>query len=145
MQQPQRLEHGPDADLVVHARGGGQAVAQVAHAQGERHRVAGADELLGLRLVLGADVHPDVGEHRHLGPLLGGQQVSRPAGDDAGDRPLARPDGQVLAEQNLHVPAADRLDVEEAVLVDVLDHQRDLVAVAGQHDPVAGVGRLSFG
>ena len=29
--------------------------------------------------------------------------------------PVLRPHGQVLAEQDLHVPAADRLDVEEAV------------------------------
>ena len=44
------------------------------------------------------------------------------------------PDGEVLAEQDLHVPAADGLDVEIAVVVDVLHHQGDLIAVAGQHD-----------
>src|SRR5262249_36919526 len=36
--------------------------------------------------------------------------------------------------QNLHVPPADGLDVEEAVGVDVLHHETDLVAVPGEHD-----------
>ena len=53
---------------------------------------------------------------------------------DSDDRPLLRPNSQILTEQNLYVPAADRLNVEEAVVVDVLHHQADLVAVAGKHD-----------
>ena len=38
------------------------------------------------------------------------------------------------------IPAADRLHVNEAFVVDVLDDQPDLVAVAGEHDPQRGVG-----
>ena len=48
--------------------------------------------------------------------------------------PCSGPDDQVLAEQDLHVPAAHGLDVEIAVVVDVLDHERNLIAVPGQHD-----------
>ena len=51
-----------------------------------------------------------------------------------GSRTVPRPHGQVLAEQNLHVPAADGLDVKEAIVVDVLHHEADLIAVAGEHD-----------
>ena len=74
----------------------------------------------------------------NCGTLLRSSLVSRCGAlreTHAGDRPAVGPDGQVLAEQDLHVPAADRLDVQEAVVVDVLDHQPDLVAVAGEHAP----------
>ena len=98
--------------------------------------------LSGLFLVGRADVEPQVLHLRHLLPLLLGEQVDRLSGDDAEDRPVGGPDGHPLADQHLRVPAADGLDIEEAVVVDVLDDQPDLVAVAGQHHPQRGVGVL---
>ena len=49
---------------------------------------------------------------------------------DAEDRAVGRPDGHPLADEHLRVPAADGLDIKETVVVDVLDDQADLVAVA---------------
>ena len=102
------------------------------------HGVADADRLQGLFLVGRADVEPQVLHLRHLLPLFLGQQMDWLAGDDAEDRPLGGPDGHPLADQHFGVPAADRLNIEEALVVDVLDDQADLVAVAGQHDPQRG-------
>src|SRR4051794_27625743 len=61
--------------------------------------------------------------------------MRRPPRDDADDGAGAGPDGEVLAQKDLHVPAANGLHVEKTVFVDVLDHQGDLIAMAGQHDP----------
>ena len=60
------------------------------------------------------------------------------------DRPLFAPHGQPLTHQHLRVPAADRLHVEKPVVVDVLNDQADLVAMAGQHHSKRGV-RVSHG
>ena len=144
MQQSQRFHARPTGRPCRPSPGGREAVPQWPVAERERDRVAAADERFRLLLVLRADIDPDVGELGHLVPLLRLQQVHRPPGDDAGHRSVLRPDGQVLAEQNLHVPAADRLDVEEAVVVDVLHHEADLVAVPGEHDARRSV-RLSLG
>src|SRR5262249_10830289 len=67
-------------------------------------------------------------------PLLGRQQVRRLSRYDRGNRSALGPDREVLAKKDLHVPAADRLHVEKAVVVDVLDHETDLVAVPREHD-----------
>ena len=98
-------------------------------------------DLQDLVLALGADVEPQVLDLRHLLPLLLVEQVDRLAGDDAQHRALRAPDGQPLADEDLRVPAADGRDVDEAVVVDVLHDQADLVAVPGQHDPQRGCRR----
>src|SRR5687767_15625752 len=43
-------------------------------------------------------------------------------------------EAQPLPDQHLGIPAADRLDVGVALVVDVRDDHADLVDVAGQHD-----------
>src|SRR5262249_13674653 len=70
----------------------------------------------------------------HLVALLRRQEMRRLARDDAVKGAVLRPHRQLLAEKNLHVPAADRLHVEEAAIVDVLHHEGDLVAMPGEHD-----------
>ena len=64
------------------------------------------------------------------------------SGDDAEDRPVGGPNGHPLADEDFGVPAADGLNVEEALVVDVLHDQPDLVAVAGQHYAQRGIGVL---
>jgi hypothetical protein len=71
---------------------------------------------------------------RHFIAFVAGQQMRCFPRDDAHNGAFSRPDGQVLPQQDLNIPAADRLDIEEAILVDVLHHQADLIAVAGEHD-----------
>ncbi len=66
----------------------------------------------------------------HLLALVGFEQVDRFAADDAGDDPVAGADLDPLADQDLRVPAADRGEPEEALLVDVGDREADLVDVA---------------
>src|SRR5438477_20754 len=83
------------------ARRGGEPVAQVAPAEVDRDRIPQADELLGVLAVPGADVDPDVVELGDLLALVGGQQVRRLAGDDAGDGAVLRPDDEVLSQKDL--------------------------------------------
>ena len=53
--------------------------------------------------------------------------------------PAAAPNGHALADKDFGIPAADRLNVKEALVVDVLHDQADLIAVSGQHHRAAGI------
>ena len=75
----------------------------------------------------------------HLLALVGLEQVDRFAADDAGDDPVAGADLDPLADQDLRVPAADRGEPEEALLVDVGDREADLVDVADDRQQRGGV------
>ena len=71
----------------------------------------------------GADVDVQAVELDRLLSLLLLEQVDRLAPDDAGHRAVPRLDPDPLADQDLRVPAADRGEVEEALLVDVGDRR----------------------
>ena len=66
----------------------------------------------------------------HLLALVGLEQVDRLAADDAEHRAVLAAHLDPLADQDLGIPAADRGEPEEALLVDVDDDQPDLVDVA---------------
>ena len=151
----QRLERDVGAEAVVH-RARDQPVAGEAHGLGGDHRrVADPDQLARLVAVGGADVDVEALELDHLFALVGLEQVDRLAADDAGDEAVLAADLDPLADQDLRVPAADRAEVEEALLVDVGDDEADLVDVAddgeqralladagdGGAEPVAGKRR----
>ena len=145
VQQPQRFHHGPDADLVVHGRRRDQAVAQRPTAQIE---VTGSPGVTSSSASLRSLAPMSTQMSVNCGTLLRSSLVSRCGAlreTTPVMRPALGPDGQVLAEQDLHVPAADRLDVEEAVVVDVLHHQGDLIAVPGQHDARPAAPGLTHG
>ena len=67
------------------------------------------------------------------------EQVDRLAADDAGHRAVLALDLDPLADQDLRVPAADRGEPEEALLVDVGDDQADLVDVADDGEQRRGL------
>jgi hypothetical protein len=60
--------------------------------------------------------------------------MDRLLADDAVDVALVRDEADALGDENLRIPAADRRDVDEALVVDVLDDEADLVDVAVEHD-----------
>ena len=136
----QGLDDDPAAGLVVHRGRNGEVVAHGVEAKLDGHGVADADHLAGLFLVGRADVEPQILDLRHLLSFILRKQVDRLSGDDAEDRPVGGPDGHSLADQHLRIPTADRLHVDEAFVVDVLDDQPDLIAMAGEHDPQRGIG-----
>ena len=135
----ERLHHHPHADAVVHARAGDDVVAERVEAQLERDRIADRHEFPRFVRAGRSDVNPQVFDLGHRFPLLLRQEVNGLAGDDADDGPLGRPDMQRLPDEHLHVPAADGRHADETLVIDVLDHQADLVAVPGQHDPRTAV------
>src|SRR3954471_14716996 len=56
------------------------------------------------------------------------------ASNDRRYRPVRRVNGHSLADELLRIPAANRVGVDEAVLVDVRNDEANLVSVAGAHD-----------
>ena len=96
----------------------------------DRDRVADADQRRGLVAVGGADVDVEALQLDDLLALVGVEQVDRLAADDTRYEPFAAADLDPLADQDLRVPAADRGEPEEALLVDVGDDEPDLVDVA---------------
>ena len=119
----QRLEGDVGAEPVVH-RARDQAVAGEAQRLGGDHdRVADPDQLGGLVAVGGADVDVQALQLDHLLARVGVEQVQRLAPDDAEHRAVPALDLDSLADQDLRVPAADRREPEEALLVDVADRR----------------------
>jgi len=100
-------------------------------------RDAVADPHLGGRvgLALGADVEPQLLEHHDLLPLVLVEQVDRFAADHPRERPRVGPQRHRLPDQLLRVPTADRLGIDEAVVIDVGHQHADLVAVTGEQQP----------
>ena len=110
---------------------------------GDHDRVADPDQLGRLVAVGGADVDVEALQLDDLLALVGVEQVDRLAADDAGHEAVPAAHLDPLADEDLRVPAADRLEVEEALLVDVGDDQADLVDVADdgeQRRPLADPG-----
>ena len=129
----------PQAGLVVHAGRVGQVVAHFLVAELERHGVADRDRLGRLVLVFRADVEPQVLLLHDLLALVLVEQVDRLAGDDGRHGAVGRVDRHPLADELLRIPAADRVRVDVAVVVDVRDDQADLVGMAGEHHAQRGV------
>ena len=133
----QALQRDVGAEAVVH-RARDEPVAGDRHRLGGDHdRVADPDQRLGLLAVGGADVDVHALQLDDLFALVGLEQVDRLAPDDAGDEPVLAADLDPLADEDLRVPAADRGEPEESLLVDVGDDQADLVDVADHRHAAA--------
>ena len=62
-------------------------------------------------------------------PLRSAVQMNGFSRDHTRDRPTFGMDQQALTEQNLHVPAADRIDSDKSEVVNVTHDQSNLVTV----------------
>ena len=126
----QALQRHVGAEAVVHRPGDEPVADDRQRLGGDHDRVADPDQLGRLVAVGGADVDVQALQLDHLLALVGLEQVDRLAADDAEHRPVLAAHLDPLADQDLRVPAADRGEPEEALLVDVGDDQPDLVDVA---------------
>ena len=146
--EPRGLERHEAAEPVVERARDEPPVGQLDGLAGDHRHVADAHARARVVAVLGADVDVQALELGRLAPvLLGLEQVDRLLADHAGHRPVARGDLDPLADEDHGVPAADAGEPEEAVVVDVVDDQPDLVDVADdrQGAAVAGAGHLGDG
>ena len=135
----QALQRDVGAEAVVH-RAGDEPLAGDRHRLGgDHHRVADPDQLRGLLAVGGADVDVHALQLDDLFALVGLEQVDRLAPGDAGHEAVLAADLDPLADEDLRVPAADRREPEEALLVDVGDDQADLVDVADDRQQRRGL------
>ena len=148
---PRRLQHHPRAGPVVERLRREPAVRERGRRPVDHERIADLDDREGVRGVHRADVDPEVLDRRGAAHLGVGHEVLRALADHAGH--VARPGahGDVLADQHLRIPAAERADAQEPVVVGVLvlhvrDDQADLVEMAEQQNrrpvsrPDAGEG-----
>jgi hypothetical protein len=135
--QARRLERHEAAEPVVERAGDEPAVRVLERLAGDHGDVADPHERAGLVAVLRADVDVQVAQLRHLLALLVAQQVDRLLADHAGHDAVARGHLDALADQDHGIPAADTPEPQEAVVVDVVDDQPDLVDMAdhGQQRP----------
>ena len=113
-----------------------QVVAQLAHAQRERHHVSHAHPVQGIRLVIGSNVDPEVADLQLPAfAFLGGHPVDRRGPDDALDRTAQCPHREPRSRQHPRINPADRREAEEPRIGDPRHHQPDLVDVPGEHHP----------
>ena len=118
------------AEPVVHRARDEAVVGQLDRLAGDHRDVADAHQRARLVAVGRADVDVQVLELRDLLAVVVAQQVDRLLADHAGDDAVARGDLDALADEDHRVPAADAGEPQEAVVVDVVDDQADLVDVA---------------
>ena len=130
----------PEAGLVVHAGRIGQVVAHLLVAEFERYGIADGDGGRRFFFVFGADIEPELFGFDDLLALVFIEQVNGLAGDDGRHGTVRGVDGHSLADKLLRVPAADRVRVDESVVVDVRHDEADLIGVAGVHHAQRRIG-----
>ncbi len=129
-ERPEGLDHHVEAGAVVQALAGHQ-VAQARHAALARDHVAGPHQLA--HAVAGQPhVHEVVLELGRLALLLVGHQVDGLRPQHA-EQVLAPVHHHPLGGQRLRVEAAQRQQPQVAGVVDVADHEADLVHVGREH------------
>jgi hypothetical protein len=135
-----RVERDVGAEPVVHRARDEPGAVEPHRVGGDHRRVADPDHLQGAVPVGGADVDVEALQLDRLLAIVLLEDVNRLAPDDADHGALAGLDLDPLADEDLRVPAADRREVEEALLVDVGDHEPDLVDVAEDREQRLRVG-----
>ncbi len=134
----QRFHHHPCADFIIQPRRSDVILADLRQAELVRHRVADLHNFEGLFLILRADIDPQVDAlHLALVAFFGLHEMDRLAADDAGDRAVLRVNGEVRAGQHGVIDPADGFEIDVAFVIDVIDHQPDLIHMPGEHDPRA--------
>src|SRR6185436_3558793 len=96
--------------------------------------VADREALLRFGAIGGANINPQIDKLHGVVPLRLLDEVDRLAAHDANDVPAFRQKPDSLADEHLRVPAADRRDVHETLVVDVLDDDADFVDVSVEQD-----------
>ena len=134
-QPAHHLDHHRAAGPVVDglAREDPRAVQGHAGAR-ERGEVADAHaERLRLLAARGADVDVELVDRDRLLRLVGRQDVGRLRAGDAVDRSLRAVDREILVDDHAGVVESDRGDADEALVLDVLDDEPELVHVRAEH------------
>lgn len=136
----QGLHDDPDSCAVVHGDTGQSTVAEFAEAGFGCDEVADPDDGAGFCFGYGADIDPEVLHFRYGFAFIGVEQVDRFACDDAWYRTGCGVDEHALTEEDLEVPATDRVDSQKPVAVDVADNESDLIAVCVEQDGASPCG-----
>lgn len=92
--------------------------------------------------VAGADIDPQLVDGGDFFVAAVAAEVDGSVADDAGDVAVGGENVEAATACGGDVAAADAVEPEEAVVVDVLDHVADFVGVSGEHDDA--IGRAAF-
>ena len=85
-------------------------------------------------LVGGCDVDPEVVGREGLARLLFILEVDGFLSDDANDRAVFALDDDAQAREDVGVDAANLVEIEESAVVNVADHEANLVGMSHEHD-----------
>src|SRR5829696_10305013 len=96
--------------------------------------IARCDALEGIRTIAGADVDPEIPGLGRLFAVLRLQEMTCFPADHAKHVAAIAGDPDALPNTHLVVPAADLVEPQKAVVVDVRDLQSDFVDVSLDHD-----------
>ncbi len=127
---------GGNRHPIIQGLAGRVAAGQGQETAPERDQISHADQGLDLRRRK-TDVHEELLERNGLLPLRGIREVRRHAHHQTVELALAV-DDDLLAQEHPRVESADLGDAEEPLL-DLADHEGDLVHVAGEHDRRTGL------
>ncbi len=130
----QRLERDVGTEAIVHRARDQAGAIERSWLCRDHDRVTDSHELERTVAIVGADVHVEVLQLDGLLARVGVEDVDRLAADDAEHGAVLGLHLDPLADQDLGVPATDRAEVDEALLVDVGDHEPDLVDVTDDGD-----------
>src|SRR5215203_2209010 len=97
-------------------------------------RIARCDALEGIRTIAGADVDPEIPGLGRLFAIFRPQEMTSLPADHTKHVADIAGDPDALPDKHLIVPAADLVEPQKAVVVDVRDLQSNFVDVSLDHD-----------
>jgi hypothetical protein len=133
--ETQRLQRDDRADPVVDRTGSHDVGAELEGIGADHGYVPDRHPFPRLLAARRADIDPKVLQLNGLLAVRALDEVDGPSAYDPGDGPVGAEDLYTLTHQHLGVPAPDFLDVQKALIVNVVDHQADLIDVTGEHHP----------
>src|SRR4051812_3590906 len=131
---PNGLENDKGSDSVVDRARDEPTIGKLHRTRIDDSGVTDRDELLSFFLRLRAEIDPEIDELSGLLALLGLDEVDRLFADDAEDVALPADEAESLPDENLRIPAPDRLNVAVSLIIDVADDDSDFIDVSGEHD-----------
>jgi hypothetical protein len=130
----ERLEDDERADPVIDGARSHAIPRQLDDPGIDHPRIADTKPCLGIGTSRDADIDPQILELHRLFAVLALDEVDRLATNHAEHVAFASRETDTLTDQDLRIPAADRADPHETLVVDPGDDDPDLVDVSGEHD-----------
>ncbi len=131
-EQAQRFQDGEGTDPVIDGARDDAPIGELVDRCIDHADAADAYALLSFSAIACADIDPQLLDLTGLGALVVFQEMDRLLTDHADHLALPTEEPHPLPDEHLRVPAAHSCERQKAIVVDIADHQPDLVDMAGQ-------------